>query len=33
MSALPGGPVRVLMVAIGGYGYYYLRTLLDEVSP
>jgi predicted dehydrogenase len=24
-------PVRVLMVAIGGYGYYYLRTLLDEV--
>ncbi|MDO8837197.1 MAG: Gfo/Idh/MocA family oxidoreductase [Vicinamibacterales bacterium] len=28
----PGlSPVRVLMVAIGGYGYYYLRTLLDEV--
>lgn len=24
-------PVRVLMVAIGGYGYHYLRTLLDEV--
>ncbi len=26
-------PVSVLMVAIGGYGYYYLRTLLDEVAP
>jgi len=25
------GPVKVLMVAIGGYGYYYLRALLDEV--
>jgi len=24
-------PVRVLMVAIGGYGYHYLKTLLDEV--
>lgn len=24
-------PVRVLMVAIGGYGYYYLRTLLDDI--
>lgn len=24
-------PVRVLMVAIGGYGHYYLQTLLDEV--
>jgi len=24
-------PVRVLMVAIGGYGRHYLRTLLDEV--
>jgi predicted dehydrogenase len=26
-------PVSVLVVAIGGYGYYYLRTLLDEVDP
>jgi predicted dehydrogenase len=26
-----GEPVRVLMVAIGGYGYYYLKTLLDQV--
>lgn len=25
-------PVSVLMCAIGGYGYYYLKTLLDEVS-
>ncbi|MFO7693577.1 MAG: Gfo/Idh/MocA family oxidoreductase [Vicinamibacterales bacterium] len=24
-------PVRVLMAAIGGYGYHYLKTLLDEV--
>ncbi len=24
-------PVRVLMVAIGGYGYHYLHALLDEV--
>ena len=24
-------PVRVLMVAIGGYGYHYLQALLDEV--
>ena len=24
-------PVRVLMVAIGGYGYYYLQTLLEQV--
>lgn len=24
-------PVRVLMVAIGGYGYHYLKTLVDEV--
>lgn len=33
LELLPPGPapVRVLMVAIGGYGYYYLRTLLDEV--
>jgi predicted dehydrogenase len=28
----PPPPVRVLMVAIGGYGHYYLQTLLDEVS-
>jgi hypothetical protein len=27
------GPVRVLMVAIGGYGYHYLRALLDDVPP
>ena len=25
-------PVSVLMCAIGGYGYYYLKTLFDEVS-
>ena len=32
MSAVKSGePVRVLMVAIGGYGYHYLRTLLDDV--
>jgi predicted dehydrogenase len=34
--AMSGGrtdPVGVLMVAIGGYGYYYLETLLDQVSP
>jgi hypothetical protein len=24
-------PVAVLMVAIGGYGYHYLKVLLDEV--
>ncbi len=29
--ARAGAPTRVLMVAIGGYGYYYLRTLLDDV--
>ena len=34
MTSAPGSaPVSVLMVAIGGYGYYYLRTLLDEVDP
>jgi predicted dehydrogenase len=27
----PGAPVRVLMAAIGGYGYHYLQALLDEV--
>jgi predicted dehydrogenase len=26
-------PVRVLVVAIGGYGYYYLQTLLEQVPP
>jgi predicted dehydrogenase len=26
-----GNPVRTLMVAIGGYGRYYLQTLLDDV--
>jgi predicted dehydrogenase len=26
-------PVRVLMVAIGGYGHYYLQTLLEDVTP
>jgi predicted dehydrogenase len=32
MDAEPGtAPVRVLMAAIGGYGYHYLQALLDEV--
>jgi predicted dehydrogenase len=31
VSAAPA--VRVLMVAIGGYGHYYLQTLLQDVSP
>ncbi len=31
MTLAKEGPVRVLMVAIGGYGYYYLQTLLDQV--
>ncbi|MCP4725375.1 MAG: Gfo/Idh/MocA family oxidoreductase [bacterium] len=26
-------PVKVLMAAIGGYGYYYLKTLFEEFSP
>ena len=26
------GPVKVLIVAINGYGHYYLKTLLDEVA-
>ena len=26
-------PVDVLVVAIGGYGYYYLQTLLEQVPP
>ena len=33
MDAEPGAtPVRVLMVAIGGYGAHYLQALLDEVQ-
>ncbi len=31
MTIAKKGPVRVLMVAIGGYGYYYLQTLLEQV--
>jgi predicted dehydrogenase len=31
MTRETGGPVRVLMVAIGGYGYHYLQTLLEQV--
>jgi predicted dehydrogenase len=31
MRAGQGDPVRVLMVAIGGYGYHYLQTLLEQV--
>ena len=33
MSSNLSEPVSLVMVAIGGYGYYYLRTLLDEFSP
>jgi predicted dehydrogenase len=33
MTALAHDPVRVLMVAIGGYGHYYLQNLLEDVSP
>jgi predicted dehydrogenase len=33
MTPLPPDPVRVLMVAIGGYGHYYLQTLLEDVAP
>ena len=33
MAGMPTGPVRVLMVAIGGYGFYYLKTLLEECDP
>ena len=33
MSFDQKNPVSIVMVAIGGYGYYYLRTLLDEFSP
>jgi predicted dehydrogenase len=33
MTAEKGGPVRVLISAIGGYGHYYLQTLLEQVPP
>jgi predicted dehydrogenase len=33
MTLQPSKPVSVLMVAIGGYGYYYLKTLLEEFPP
>jgi len=33
MSSQLPQPVDVLMVAIGGYGYYYLQTLLEQVPP
>lgn len=33
MSQNPTGAVSILMVAIGGYGFHYLRTLLDESNP
>jgi predicted dehydrogenase len=33
MTGVPAAPVGVLLSGIGGYGYYYLRTLLDEVAP
>jgi predicted dehydrogenase len=33
MTARTGGPVRVLLSAIGGYGHYYLQTLLEQVPP
>lgn len=35
-SVLQGGgsqPVKVLLSAISGYGYYYLKTLLEEIPP
>jgi predicted dehydrogenase len=32
VSEVSRTPVRVLMIAIGGYGYHYLQTLLNEVS-
>ncbi len=31
MTARTGRPVRVLISAIGGYGHYYLQTLLEQV--
>jgi predicted dehydrogenase len=33
MSQDPSGAVSILMVAIGGYGFHYLRTILDEFVP
>ena len=30
---MAAGPVSVLMVAIGGYGFHYLKTLLEELPP
>ena len=33
MTARPGEPVRVLISAIGGYGHYYLQTLMEQVPP
>jgi predicted dehydrogenase len=33
MTARRDGPVRVLVSAIGGYGHYYLQTLLEQVPP
>jgi predicted dehydrogenase len=33
MTAPRHVPVRVLVVAIGGYGHYYLQTLLEQVPP
>jgi len=33
MTIQSSKPVSVLMVAIGGYGYYYLKTLLEEFPP
>jgi predicted dehydrogenase len=30
-DATPAAPVRVLMAAIGGYGYHYVKTLLEQV--
>ena len=33
MTARPGKPISVLISAIGGYGHYYLQTLLEQVPP
>jgi len=33
LSGHAAGPVSVLMVAIGGYGFHYLKTLLEETQP
>jgi len=32
-SSINNHPVSILMVGIGGYGYYYLKTLLEEFPP